>query len=153
MKKKVIIFMLLQVFLYGYQIGDTIDNSVKTKLEMNSKKIYIVDFFASWCKSCKKEMPHLSNFNSSIDKSKIEIIGVDTDEDISKGLAFQKMLKDGGNLNFRVINDPKSKIVKLFNPIGMPALFIIKNNKVVDMIIGATDHIDKVILAKLKRLE
>jgi len=143
------VLLLLTSLLFSYQKGDTISQNIQDKLSIKENKIYIIDFFASWCVSCKKEIPYLSKINDTLDKEKIEIIGVDVDEDIKKGQSFQKEL----NINFRVIDDPKSEIIKLFDPVGMPALFFIKNNKIAGSIIGAKDNIDKIILNELKGLE
>ncbi len=148
-----ITLLLLSSLLFSYQKGDTISQDIQDRLNIKENKIYIIDFFASWCISCKKEMPYLSKINDTIDKEKIEIIGVDVDEDIKKGQSFQKELRNTNKLNFKVIDDPKSEIIKVFNPVGMPALFIIKNSKVAGSIIGAKDNIDKIILNELKGLE
>ncbi len=145
----IIVFLLLLSTLFGYQIGDKISQNVQEKLNIKEEKIYIIDFFASWCPSCKKEMPYISKLNDTIDKEKIEIIGVGVDEDVKKGEEFVKKLK----VSFRVVNDPKSEIIKEFDPIGMPAVYIIKDNKVVDSILGAKDNIDKILLEKLGALK
>lgn len=147
------ILLLLSSLLFSYQKGDTLRQDIQDQLNITKDKIYIIDFFASWCASCKKEIPYLSKINSTINKDKIEIIGIDVDEDIKKGQSFQKELKDANKLNFKVIDDPKSEIIKEFNPIGMPALFFIKDSKITGSIIGAKDDIDKIILNKLKGLE
>ncbi len=148
-----ILTLLLSSLLFSYQEGDTISQDIQTKLNIKEDKIYIIDFFASWCKSCKKEMPYISKVHQKIDSNKVEIIGIDVDKDIEKGKAFQKELKSKNALTFRVINDPQNYIVKEFNPIGMPALFYIQNKKVVHVIYGAVDNIDEIILNDLKRLK
>ncbi len=141
--------ILFSTLLFGYQSGDKISTQVQKKLNLQENKIYIIDFFASWCPSCEKEMPYLLKLNETIDKQKIEIIGVGVDEDIKKGEAFIKKTK----ITFKTINDPKSEIIKEFDPIGMPAIYIIKNNIVASSIIGAKDNVDKIILDKLKELK
>ena len=144
-----IVFLLLYSTLFGYQIGDKINQNEQEKLNIKEGKIYIIDFFASWCPSCEKEMPYISKVNDTIDKERVEIIGVGVDENVAKGEAFVKKV----NVSFRVINDPKSEIIKEFDPIGMPAIYIIKEGKVIDSIIGAKDNIDKILLEKLEALK
>ena len=138
--------------LFSFQIGDKISQNVQDKLNIKEDKVYIIDFFASWCPSCEKEMPYISKVNETINKDNIEIIGVGVDEDIKNGEAFVKKLTDANKLNFKIIYDPKNELIKEFDPIGMPALYFIKNAKVIDQIIGAKDDIDKIILNKLKDL-
>ena len=147
MRYLVVIF-LTSISLLAYQKGDSVEPNIAQKLELQKEKIYIIDFFASWCESCKKEMPLLIKASKEMDKSKFELIGVDVDEDISKGKEFQKEL----NISFRVIDDTKNEIIKAFNPLGMPSLYVIKGGKVVDFLFGAKDDIDKLIAQELKEL-
>ena len=144
---------LFAASLFAYGENDTLSQSMRQKLQLEPNKITIVDFFASWCGSCKKEIPYISKLNKSLDENKYEIIGIDVDKDINDGKTFQKELKAQGNLNFRVIDDPENEIVKEFNPIGMPALYYVKNGTVVKVLYGAIDNIDEVILNDLKVLE
>ena len=148
-----ILTMLLSSLLFSYQKGDTISQEMQNRLNVKEDKIYIIDFFASWCGSCEKEIPYISKVHQKVDSSQVEIIGIDVDKDIEKAKTFQKELKSKNALTFRVINDPQNNIIKEFKPIGMPALFYIQNNKVIDVIYGAVDNIDEVILSDLKRLQ
>jgi len=145
--------LFLSSLLFSYQQGDTISQEIQNKLNIKDDKIYIVDFFASWCGSCKKEIPYISKVHQKIDSTKVEIIGIDVDKDIEKGKAFQKDLKDNNALTFRVMNDPQNNIIKEFKPIGMPALFYVQNSQIVKVIYGAVDNIDEIILSDLKGLQ
>ena len=140
--------LFASMLLFGYQKGDVVKPDIAQKLDLKSDKIYIIDFFASWCGSCKEEMPLLIKASKEMDKSKFELIGVDVDEELSKGKAFQKEL----NISFRVVNDTKNEIVKAFDPVGMPSLYVIKDGKVVDFLFGAKDNIDKLIADELNKL-
>ena len=150
--KKLILFSILSVSLFAYQKGDTVDIAFQKHLDMKTDKVYIIDFFASWCASCKKEIPLISKANTTLDKDHVEIIGIDVDKDEAKGVAFQERLTLEGKLNFRVINDPMNLIIEKFNPIGMPALYYIKEGKVVDIIYGAVDNIDQKIISDMEKI-
>jgi len=150
--KELVLFSMLTVSLFAYQEGDTVDIVLQKHLEMETDKIYIIDFFASWCTSCKKEIPLISKVNTRLDKDHIEIIGIDVDKDEKKAVVFQEKLTSEGKLNFRVINDPMNLIVAKFNPIGMPALYYIKDGRVVNIIYGAVDNIDQKIILDMENL-
>ncbi len=151
--KTLIISLLLLTNLFGYEKGELIPQQMASHIGCDGDKIYVIDFFASWCGSCKKELPLISKLNEQIDKTKVEIIGIDVDKNVEKGIAFQNALKEQGKLNFRVINDPQNLIISEFAPIGMPTLYYVKDKKIVGIITGAIDEIDQKILADLKELE
>ena len=151
--KLITLLFLLSSLLFSYNKGDEVNPALLKTLGMNHNKIYIVDFFASWCGSCEKEIPYISKVNNQVDKSKVEIIGVDVDKDVQKGMAFQADLKAKNALNFKVVNDPMNNIIREFKPIGMPTLYYVQNGKIADVIYGAVDNIDSEILKDLKRLQ
>ena len=152
MKTAIVSFFLL-TNLIAYDKGDTINDSIASHLGCNGDKVYVIDFFASWCGSCKKEIPLISVANTKIDSTKVEIIGVDVDKDVNTGIKFQNDLKNSNRLNFRVINDPQNLIISEFAPIGMPTLYYVKNKKVVGIVTGAVDNIDEKIIDDLKEME
>ena len=152
MKTAIVSFFLL-TNLIAYDKGDTINDSIASHLGCNGDKVYVIDFFASWCGSCKKEIPLISVANTKIDSTKVEIIGVDVDKDVNAGIKFQNDLKNSNRLNFRVINDPQNLIISEFAPIGMPTLYYVKNKKIIGIVTGAVDNIDKKIIDDLKAME
>ena len=140
------IMTFLAPMLFGYGVGDKVPPSVQKSMAFPDGKIIIVDFFASWCHACEKELVLLEKM--PLDASNVIMIGVDIDKDVSKGKAFQKKL----SLSFHVINDNQQTLVKAFNPIAMPALYIIKDNQIQMIITGARDNIDHVIQKALQHL-
>lgn len=151
MKKKcfsLIACLALTSNLFAYQVGDTIDDATAKALNIESG-VAVIDFFASWCVSCKKELPLIQKMSVDLANSGVKIIGVDTDEDVKDGIAFQKEL----GLKFFVFNDTKEEVISKFEPVGMPAIYYVKDKKVVKTLFGAVDNIDKVILNDLKGIK
>ncbi len=140
--------LLASSLLFAYQKGDHIEPMVLEQMKLEKGKIYVIDFFASWCSSCKIEMPLLIKASKVIDTNSSELIGVDVDKDTTQGVAFQKELK----IPFRVINDSNNSIVKAFNPMGMPSLYVVKDGEVLDLLFGAHDNIDQLIIDEVKEL-
>ena len=147
--KKIFLVLFLSSFLFAFKVGDRLDsNTIDTLGLTDSNKIYVVDFFASWCKSCKIELPLISNISKNNDKSKFEIIGVDMGESLEDEKKFVSSLA----LEMKVIYDNNNEIVSKFNPIGVPALYYIKDGQVLKTLFGAVAHIDRVILEDVKGL-
>jgi thiol-disulfide isomerase/thioredoxin len=138
--------------LHAAAPGDAIDPAVLAKLQVDPARFTVVDFFAEWCISCRKELPLVSALHGRVDKKKIDFIGVDTDDTLKVAEAFQKEMRDKGALSFRVVNDPEQAVVKSFKPKGYPALYILKDGKVVREHLGAMPNVDAVLEKDLKAL-
>lgn len=54
--------------------GDEVDFNNKTLL---------INFWATWCTPCRKEMPDLQQLNDALDQNRYAVIGVSVDEDIN----------------------------------------------------------------------
>lgn len=121
----------------AYQVGDTVDPDLLKALKIDNQQITLVDFFASWCTSCKKELPELNGLREELAAQQVAIIGIDTDKEVEKGIAFQQKL----GLQFPITNDADQQIVRRFQPMGMPALFYLHQGKVVQLRLGAMPHI------------
>ncbi len=140
--KKALFLLIGAVLLFGFQPGDRLDDETMRALGIRDKGVYVIDFFASWCHSCEKELPLLNTLKNA------RIIGVDVDENVEDGRRFVKEL----GLGFDVIEDPEGAIVSRFDPAGIPAIYIIKDGKVAGTIIGARPDIDRAIASALERL-
>lgn len=130
------------------EIGDTISEEVQKQLNIPAGKVGVVDFFASWCLSCAKEIPDIKKFIKEDGNDNAHVVGIDVDEELEDGLAFQEELA----IDFPVVNDVEQKIINEFSPIAMPALYYIKDNKVVGKHIGAVHHMDEKIKKDLQDL-
>ena len=92
-------------------------------------KVLLVNFWATWCAPCIKEMPSLDRLKRKINKN-FDVIAVSVDRD---GL---KKVKDFFNEN-KITNlgkyfDTKNSLAKEMNLIGLPTSFFI--NKKGDLI-------------------
>jgi len=150
--KYLIVISILMTNIWAYDVGDKLSDQMVEHLGVEGDKIYLVDFFASWCGSCHKELPLMAKTNITLNPEEVEIIGIDVDKNPQKAEAFQKALKAESAINFRVINDPQNLIIAEFNPLGMPTLYYIKNKRVLKIVTGAVDNIDQQIHNDLKAM-
>lgn len=74
-------------------------------------KVVVLQFTASWCSVCRKEMPHLENeiWLPNKDKDFI-LIGVDYDEPLEKIIAFKEQMKT----TYPMALDPGAEIFAQF---------------------------------------
>lgn len=69
--------------------------------EFRGKKPVIVDFWASWCPNCRRDMPNLNRYYEKY-KDKVEVIGVNLQENESTVKDFI----DSRSISFKVALDP-----------------------------------------------
>jgi len=138
-----IILLLFMLFstAFAYRVGDRLDSSVTQKLAMQKDTIYVLNFFASWCSSCKKELPLINQLPQGIN-----VIGINIDKERAKGESFVKELK----LDFTILYDSDNAVVQKFDPVGVPAIYFIKNGQVIAQRFGALNQIDQFILNTIK---
>jgi peroxiredoxin len=103
---------------YIVNVGDTVPefsmkliNGDSLRLRDLRGKIVVLQFTASWCSVCRKEMPHLEKeiWLPNKDKDFI-LIGMDYDEPPEKVLAFRKQMK----ITYPMALDPNADIFGLF---------------------------------------
>ena len=156
LSNKYVSFVLLLSCLafpaHALKVGDSVDAAALAKLGASPGKVTVVDFFAEWCASCRKELPLVSALAGRLDSKRVEVVGVDVTADPALSAAFQAELRAKKALNFRVINDPQQQLVAAFRPLGFPALYLLKDGKVARRHLGAVADIDKLIARELAEL-
>jgi len=145
-KKIVYTLIISSLGLMALETGDTLPTKVQEELKLESDKVYLLDFFASWCKSCKKELPLVQKVYES---NGVNVIAINVDKKREDG--EQLVAKLG--LTFPVLYDSDKSLVEVFDPMGFPAIYYVKNNQIVKVIFGAVDNIDEQIIDDVKELK
>jgi len=82
-------------------------------------KVVLVNFWATWCPPCRKEMPDLESLHKQFEKQGLVILAI-SDEDASKVKPF---IAEHG-ISYTVLLDPGRKVNALFHVMGIPKTFI-----------------------------
>lgn len=93
------------------------------KLADFQNKVIILDFWASWCGPCRKEMPFLIELHKKYKDKDFEILAINIDEKESKAQKFLKKLET--QPNFPIIWDKNSKISPMYDLETMPTTYLI----------------------------
>lgn len=144
--RKIIVFLSIISFAFSIEIGNSVKGELLGKIGA-TKEVVVIDFFASWCVSCKKELPLINKLAKEL--KDVDFIGVDVDENKNEGLEFQKSL----NLDFHIYNDNDQIIIKQFNPVGVPAVYILKDKIIKKIYFGALDDIDEILKKDIMELK
>ena len=100
--------------------------------------IMLINFWATWCSPCTKEMPSLNELQSKFDTKNLKIVTVATGRNNpNKILAFFKKYNLSNLENYR---DPKGKLALEMGVIGLPfSVIISKEKRNIGQLIGPID--------------
>jgi thiol-disulfide isomerase/thioredoxin len=119
-------------------------------IDLTSKKgnIMILNFWASWCLPCKKEMPSLEKLSTNYPEIKIFPINMEK----PNKLRARDFYKSIGVTGLDIYFDPDFKLVKKFKMRGMPTSILInKNGKEFARVVGEIDFYSDDFLRFLKK--
>ena len=93
------------------------------------KKGFVINFWATWCIPCKKELPDLSLLKSKIKKFNIDVLTISIDK---KNIADQlEFLSKNGASNLDHLFDREMKIFKALKLRGIPTTIMVDRNSFV----------------------
>jgi|TARA_B100001758_G_scaffold93118_1_gene79588 thiol-disulfide isomerase/thioredoxin len=107
-------------------------------LKEYKSKIYILNFWATWCAPCKKEMPSLDKLHKN---DNIEVFAINVEEKNKN--KTKKFFKDLDIKNLSIYFDPELELTKSLSLRGLPTTIILnQDKKEVARIIGEVDFND-----------
>jgi len=107
---------------------ETIDGEVITLSDYIGEKHVILDFFATWCRPCRDELPELRDFYERY-SGDVEIIAISSEHVRSSGTI--RDMNDDMELEFPVMHDFSATIGTLYPTMSIPYLVYIDINGIV----------------------
>ena len=119
-------------------------------VDLTNKKgnIMIINFWASWCLPCKREMPSLAKLAEKYPDIKVYAINMEKPNKLKAGDFFKSV----GVTSLDIFFDPDFKLVKTFKMRGLPTSILIdKNGREFGRVIGEVDFNSEVFSKLLKK--
>ena len=119
-------------------------------VDLTNKKgnIMIINFWASWCLPCKREMPSLAKLAQKYPDIKVYAINMEKPSKLRAGDFFKSI----GVSSLDIYFDPELKLVKVFKMRGMPTSILInKDGKEFGRVVGEIDFNNKDFIKLLKK--
>ena len=93
----------------------------KVSLKDFRGKLLMLNFWASWCVSCREEMPAMERLYQRYKNRGFVILGVNVKDDKKSALSFVGELK----ITFPIAFDPNGEVGLLYGAWGLPATYLI----------------------------
>ncbi len=117
-------------------------NNKNVNLDQYKGKLLILNFWATWCKPCKEEMPSLDLLQSDIRFDNLKIFTINVGKDSSS--KSEKFFKELKIKNLEIYSDPALELPNKFSLRGIPTtIFINKEGKEFSRLIGSIDFKSK----------
>lgn len=98
----------------------------KVSLKDFRGKVVFLNFWATWCESCRDEMPSMERLYGEFKGKGLEIVAVNVKEKPQDALAFGRKLK----LTYPLLMDTEGEVGLLYGAFGLPATYLIDRNGV-----------------------
>jgi len=110
-------------------------------------KVVVLDFWATWCDPCKREIPHFIEMQDKYASQGLQVLGVSMDDDEPPVREFQQQFK----MNYPVAMGSPKLADQYGGILGLPITFVIdRNGRITARHVGATDA--SVIEAEVQKL-
>ncbi|GGP38224.1 thiol:disulfide interchange protein [Shewanella algicola] len=147
---------MLSMQAHALTIGDaapdfTLKNQQGTNLNLTEQRgeIILINFWASWCGPCRKEMPVLQKLQDKYQDLGVQVWGVNVEQQNQAGKDFLADL----DLSFSIFFDQTNSLSKTYQVEAMPTTVIIdRNGKVRFVFQGYQDGYEKKYAAAIKQL-
>lgn len=100
--------------------GEKLRNPWKNK----TKHVVVLSFFATWCKPCIAEIPHLQNLKEKYSEKPVKFYLINVGESKDKISSFLNRK----NILIPILLDRYKKIAEKYDALKLPRLFIIDQN-------------------------
>jgi thiol-disulfide isomerase/thioredoxin len=95
----------------------------KIKLSDYKGKVILLNFWATWCPPCIREMPSMERLHQQVDAEGFKVIAVNQMEDIDQVFAFTGQLDV--DPTFEILFDTTSSVSRDYAVRGLPTTYLI----------------------------
>ncbi len=93
-------------------------NKTHSLNELVEGQVTLINFWATYCVPCRKEMKHLNRINKTYADQNVQVIGISIDD--SRTVGRVKSMVKSQKLEYTVLLDTEQKLYKNFNTTAMP---------------------------------
>lgn len=138
-----------------FKIGDTVPDfelvsypdSKREKISAIDGKVFVVNFWATWCEACLIEMPTLEKLHASFSDRGVRVMAVSVDEEPAASISTMLQKKP---LKLPIFFDDQQKLSDLFDVHAIPFTVIMnKQGRILHLESGERDWMDAEMQSKI----
>ena len=84
-------------------------------------KPVLLIFIATWCPTCRSEMPHYKSIYETYGKQGLEVVNIDIEEPKNKVSLFAEKY----GVPYRMLLDEKGEVARKYGIVGIPAMVLV----------------------------
>lgn len=89
-------------------------------------KVVLLNFWATWCPPCIREMPSMERLHQQVDAENFKVIAINQMEDMDDVFAFTGQLEI--DPTFEILFDTSSRVSQKYAVRGLPTTYLIDKN-------------------------
>jgi len=131
----------------------TLQNMDEEKISLSDYrgKVVLLNFWATWCPPCVREMPSMERVQERIGKDEFNVIAVNQMEDPDDVFAFTGQLEL--EPTFDILFDSESKVSRTYAVRGLPTTYLIdKKGNIRYRAVGGRDFDHAEVMTIIKKL-
>jgi thiol-disulfide isomerase/thioredoxin len=111
-------------------------------------RLVLVNFWATWCPPCRREMPSMEHLYQALRERGLTVLAVDVGEDVDTIFSFTGQLDPAPT--FPLLLDPDSQAAQAWGVKGLPTSFVVDPaGRVIIRAVGGTEFDDAAALEQL----
>jgi len=123
----------------------------KHRLSDSHGKVVLVNFWATWCPPCRREMPSIERLSHALKGTDFEIFAVNVAENLDTVFSFTGTLDPVPT--FPIVFDTDSSVLKAWPVMGLPTTFVLdRQGRIVYRVVGGREFDDPAIQAQIRGL-